>query len=82
MQVYVEGVRRQPGGFKTPVLRGVRLTAPYFQDGSVGVAGGVVASQAQAEAALLEMMEAYRARFAFDFTPEGEMAIVHHLLSL
>jgi hypothetical protein len=68
-------------GFKTPVLRGVRLTAPYFHDGSMGVPGAGQ-SQEQTIAALLEMMEAYRVRFAFDFTPHEQLAIVHYLLSL
>ena len=65
-------------GFKTPVLRGVRLTAPYFHDGSMGVPGGV---EQDPVPALLEMMEAYRARFAIDFTPEEQLALVHYLLS-
>jgi cytochrome c peroxidase len=73
-------------GFKTPVLRGVRLTAPYFHDGSMGVTpapGPRVASPDPATvAALLEMMAAYQARFAFDYTPEDHLAIVHYLLSL
>ena len=69
-------------GFKTPVLRGVRLTAPYFHDGSMGAPGEAGPSQERTIAALLEMMAAYRARFAFDFTPEEELAIVHYLLSL
>jgi cytochrome c peroxidase len=68
-------------GFKTPVLRGVRLTAPYFHDGSMG-GPGAAQSKEQTIAALLEMMEAYRVRFAFDFTPQEQLAIVHYLLSL
>lgn len=68
-------------GFKTPVLRGVRLTAPYFHDGSMG-GPGAGQSKEQTIVALLEMMEAYRVRFAFDFTPQEQLAIVHYLLSL
>ena len=68
-------------GFKTPVLRGVRLTAPYFHDGSMGGPASAQ-SKEQTIAALLEMMEAYRVRFAFDFTPDEQLAIVHYLLSL
>lgn len=72
-------------GFKTPVLRGVRLTAPYFHDGSMGnPSRGSQGGPRDEEtiAALMEMMEAYRARFAFDFTPREQLAIVHYLLSL
>lgn len=70
-------------GFKTPVLRGIRLTAPYFHDGSMGIPGqGDSLGREATIAALLEMMEAYRARFLFDFTPEEQLAIVHYLLSL
>lgn len=68
-------------GFKTPVLRGVRLTAPYFHDGSMG-APGASQSKEQTIAALMEMMAAYEARFAFDFSPQEQLAIVHYLLSL
>ena len=68
-------------GFKTPVLRGVRLTAPYFHDGSMG-GPGANASPEQTTAALLEMMAAYEARFAFNFSYDEQMAIVHYLLSL
>lgn len=68
-------------GFKTPVLRGVRLTAPYFHDGSMG--GGVPStSPEQTTAALMEMMAAYEARFAFNFSYDEQLAIVHYLLSL
>ena len=68
-------------GFKTPVLRGVRLTAPYFHDGSMGGPGAAQSSE-QTIAALLQMMETYRVRFAFDFSPSEQLAIVHYLLSL
>ncbi|MPY99263.1 MAG: hypothetical protein GEU97_14925 [Actinophytocola sp.] len=69
-------------GFKTPVLRGTRFTAPYFHDGSMGIPGqGESLGREATIAALLEMMAAYRARFFFDFTPEEELAIVHYLLS-
>jgi cytochrome c peroxidase len=30
------------GAFKTPTLRDIELTAPYFHDGSVGTLAGVV----------------------------------------
>jgi hypothetical protein len=68
-------------GFKTPVLRGVRLTAPYFHDGSMGGPGSG-GSPDQTIAALMEMMAAYEARFAFNFTHDEQLAIVHYLLSL
>jgi cytochrome c peroxidase len=71
-------------GFKTPVLRGVRFTAPYFHDGSLGDPTGVFGPTIDDPpvVALLEVMAAYRARFLTDFTPEEELAIVHYMLSL
>jgi hypothetical protein len=71
-------------GFRTPVLRGVRLTAPYFHDGTMGDPTGAVGPRVDDPpiAALYAMMAAYRARFLFDFTPEEELAIIHYLLSL
>jgi hypothetical protein len=71
-------------GFKTPVLRGVRLTAPYFHDGSMGQPAGprIPGLGDDPTAALLLMMEAYERRFLITFTPEERLAVVHHLLSL
>jgi hypothetical protein len=71
-------------GFKTPVLRGVRLTAPYFHDGSMGDPTGSRSPYLNEDpiGALLVMMEAYDLRFSFNFTPQERMALVHYMLSL
>jgi hypothetical protein len=71
-------------GFKTPVLRGVRLTAPYFHDGLMGQPTGVRIPFVDEPpiGALLIMMEAYERRFLIDFTPQERLALVHYLLSL
>jgi hypothetical protein len=71
-------------GFKTPVLRGVRLTAPYFHDGSMGQPTGarIPTVDDPPIGALLVMMEAYERRFLMSFTPEERLALVHYMLSL
>jgi cytochrome c peroxidase len=71
-------------GFKTPVLRGVRLTAPYFHDGSMGEPTASRAPYVNDPpiGALLVMLEAYERRFMFTFTPQERMALVHYMLSL
>ena len=70
-------------GFKTPPLRGLRFTAPYFHE---GLAGDPTAMRSPINEpprpALLQTVAFYNGRFAFRFTPEEQLALVEYLMSL
>lgn len=70
-------------GFKTPVLRGVRLTAPYFHE---GLAGDPTAMRSPINEpprpALIQTVGFYNERFLFNFSPEEQLALVEYLMSL
>lgn len=70
-------------GFKTPVLRGLRFTAPYFHEGL----GGDPTARRSAindppRPALLQTVGFYNARFAMNLTPDEQLAVVEYLMSL
>ncbi|HEV7886525.1 MAG TPA: cytochrome c peroxidase [Acidimicrobiales bacterium] len=70
-------------GFKTPVLRGLRFTAPYFHE---GLGGDPTAMRTPVNSpprpALLETVAFYNERFVMGFTPEEMQALTEYLLSL
>jgi cytochrome c peroxidase len=70
-------------GFKTPVLRGLRLTAPYFHE---GLAGDPTAMRSPINEpprpALTQTVAFYNERFLFNFSPEEQLALVEYLMSL
>ena len=70
-------------GFKTPVLRGLRFTAPYFHE---GLGGDPTARRSPVNdpprPALLQTVGFYNGRFAMNFTPEEQLALVEYLMSL
>lgn len=70
-------------GFKTPVLRGLRFTAPYFHEGLAGDPTGARSPVNEPpRPALLQTVGFYNARFAFNFSPEEQLALVEYLMSL
>lgn len=70
-------------GFKTPVLRGLRFTAPYFHE---GLGGDPTARRSPVNdpprPALLMTVGFYDKRFAMNLTPDEQLALVEYLLSL
>jgi cytochrome c peroxidase len=70
-------------GFKTPVLRALRLTAPYFHE---GLGGDPTAMRSPVNSpprpALLETVGFYNERFQMNFTPAEEQALIEYLMSL
>lgn len=70
-------------GFKTPVLRGLRFTAPYFHE---GLAGDPTAMRSPVNEpprpALTQTVAFYNERFLFNFSPEEQLALVEYLMSL
>ncbi len=70
-------------GFNTPVLRGLRFTAPYFHDGLLGHPSGEAPLRNEpADLALLQLVTFYSQRFEFGFTLAEQLAIVEFLKSL
>jgi hypothetical protein len=71
-------------GFDTPVLRGLRLTAPYFHEGGDGdpTATRTPMVNDPPRGALLELVAFYDKRFTFGYTAEEQLALVEFLLSL
>lgn len=71
-------------GFKTPVLRGVRLTAPYFHEGGSGDPTGsrTPGINSPPRVALEELLRFYNVRFAFNFSEEELADLRHYLMSL
>ncbi|MGH9021877.1 MAG: cytochrome c peroxidase, partial [Acidimicrobiia bacterium] len=72
-------------GFKTPVLRGLRFTAPYVHDGLAGDGGlGVrIPGVSEARNSLRNaVVSFYNNRFLFQFTNEELDALTEFLLSL
>lgn len=72
-------------GFKTPVLRGLRFTAPYFHDGLAGDGGlGVrIPGVSEARNSLRNaVVSFYNNRFQFQFTNPELDALTEFLLSL
>jgi hypothetical protein len=76
-------------GFKTPALRGLRLTAPYFHEGLAGDPSGAAHNTGRgsfdrqaARSALFATVVFYNERFAFGFTTDEELALVEYLMSL
>lgn len=69
-------------GFKTPVLRGLRFTAPYFHEGMGGDPTNLTAVNKPPRPALLETVAFYGKRFLFKFTPDEQQALVEYLMSL
>jgi cytochrome c peroxidase len=69
-------------GFKTPVLRGLRFTAPYFHEGLSGDPTGMPSPvNRPPRVALLEAVGFYNQRFQMNFTVEDQQALVEYLLS-
>ncbi|MGH8932681.1 MAG: cytochrome-c peroxidase [Egibacteraceae bacterium] len=70
-------------GFNTPVLRGLRFTAPYFHDGLAGdPTGEATPLNAPPDIALLQVVLFYSERFAFHFSLTEQLALVEFLKSL
>lgn len=70
-------------GFKTPVLRGLRFTAPYFHEGLGGDPTSLrTPVNEPPRPALLETVAFYDKRFVFQFTLEEQQALVEYLMSL
>jgi hypothetical protein len=79
--LHIEGDRVQ--GANTPILRGLRLTAPYFHDGLAGDPSGEdTFVNRPADIALLQVVAFYSERFEFDFTIGEQLAIVEFLKSV
>jgi hypothetical protein len=70
-------------GFNTPVLRGVRFTAPYFHDGLAGdPTGEATPLNVPPDIALLQVVAFYNLRFDFGFTLAEQLALVEFMKSL
>ena len=69
-------------GFNTPVLRGLRFTAPYFHDGLAGdPSGEATPVNRPPDVALSQVVGFYSERFEFDFTLGEIKALVEFLKS-
>ncbi len=70
-------------GFNTPVLRGLRFTAPYFHDGLAGdPTGEATPLNVPPDIALLQVVLFYSERFTFHFSLTEQLALVEFLKSL
>lgn len=70
-------------GFNTPVLRGLRFSAPYFHEGGSGDPSGQdTPVNEPPDLALLSLVAFYSERFEFDFTLREQLALVEFLKSL
>lgn len=70
-------------GFKTPVLRGLRFSQPYFHEGGAGnPTGDAVVESTNPRVGLAEVVATYDRRFMMNLTPLEEAALVEFLLSL
>jgi cytochrome c peroxidase len=61
-------------GFRTPALKGVRFSAPYFHEGGCP-------PSSNPRVALACVVSFYSERFAFRFTPREEQALIEFLMS-